>query len=47
MKDAPASSNAINSFKVAARITLKMVGMEVEQGEQAVSNPIDNMTQSN
>lgn len=45
MKDTPASSNDINCFKIAAITALKMVGVKVEQGEQVVSNPIDNTTE--
>ncbi|XP_041990073.1 uncharacterized protein LOC121741405 [Salvia splendens] len=46
MKGAPASSNDANCFKVATINALKMVGVEVAQGDQAVSNPVDNMTQA-
>ena len=44
MKDASASSKEINCFKVVAITALRMVGVEVDEGDQVVSYPIDNMT---
>ena len=44
IKNAPATGKDINCFKVVAVTALRMVGVEVAQGDQAVSNPIDNMT---